>query len=676
MELRSLPDRPAVEDGGADDAATGAGEAPEPEGAGAGAASPWPGRLAGAALVAALVPLVVAAVRAIATGWVPVGDSALIAIRSRDVLGGGPGGDVPLLGMWASASWEVGFDMNHPGPLLYDALAVPAALFGGGAGLVVGTALVGAASVVGIFVAARRVGGPAVAAAAMAVTALLSWSMGSDVLVEPWHAGTVLLPFLCFAVLAWAAIAGDSLCLPWAVLAGSLVLSTNLSYTLLVPPLVLGAAVAVGVSAWRHRGSGRRRDVVALGAAAVVTVLCWIQPVIEQLSEDEGNLSRLRRSRTVTRGTLGWDHGTRTVAEVVGLPPWWLPPSYADDFGLSAFGNDLPAAAAAVLALVVVAALVGAALWSGRRDRDRAVVAAAAVAAVLLVTGMFTADQTPTSDFGTIAYQLRWLWPLAAFVALALLVALVRRWRPSPSRAWWPAGAMAALTAVAAVANLPATNNGTTAPAATYPVARQVTDDVAAADLPGRVEVLCGEGVFDPYCEAVMAQLQDQGVGIAVDEALGLRQLGEGRRARGDEHRVVVVSGDMAVFTPDGARLLARHRGLGDDEQLELFYLREDLKRAVAAGEVGLSAAGERAATRGDLLSVTDLGGRFVIDPTAVVDLRPWLYGTHRRDLVAMVHDGLVDADPQWRDPLERYVALQDRWDETTVAVFLEPPAT
>jgi hypothetical protein len=675
VELRRLPDGPVLEDRGADDGATGPGEAPEPERTGRGPSSPWPGRLAGVALVAALVPLAVAAVRAIVTGWVPVGDSALIAVRSRDVLGGGPGGDVPLLGMWASASWAVGFDMNHPGPLLYDALAVPAALFGGGAGLVVGTALVGAASVVGIFVAARRVGGPVVAAAAMAVTALLSWSMGSDVLIEPWHAGTVLLPFLCFAVLAWAAISGDSLCLPWAVLAGSLVLATNLSYTLLVPPLLLGATVVVGASAWRHRGSGRRRDAVALAAAAVVALLCWIQPVIEQLSEDDGNLSRLQRSQTVTRATLGGDARIRAFAEVVGLPPWWLPPSYADDFRLSAFGNDLPRVVPSVLALVVVAALVGGALWSGRRDRDRTVVAAAAVAAVLLVAGTVTVDQTPTGDYGTMAYQLRWLWPLAAFVALALLVALVRRWRTPPSRAWWPAGAMAALTAMAAAANLPAANNGTAAPAAAYPVARELTDGVAAADLPGRVQVQCGEGVFDPYCEAVMAQLQDKGVGFVVADSIGLRQLGEGRKARGDEHRVVVVTGDMAVFTPDGARLITRHRGLSDDEELELFYLREGLKRAIAAGEVGLSAAGERAAARGDLLSVTDPGSGWVIDPEAAVGLRPWLYGTHRRDLVAMVHDGLVDADPRWREPLERYVTLQDRWDETTVAVFLEPPA-
>jgi hypothetical protein len=41
------------------------------------------------ALLLALVPLVTAAVRAIRSGRVPVGDAALIAVRSHDVLGGG-----------------------------------------------------------------------------------------------------------------------------------------------------------------------------------------------------------------------------------------------------------------------------------------------------------------------------------------------------------------------------------------------------------------------------------------------------------------------------------------------------------------------------------------------------------------------------------------------------------
>jgi hypothetical protein len=643
------------------------------------AASPWAGRLAWVSFAAVMVVLAVSGGRAVVTGWVPLGDSALIAVRARDVLGGGQGGDLPLLGMWASASWEVGFDMNHPGPLLYDALAVPAALVGGGAGLVIGATLIGMASVAGIFLAAKRVGGPAVAAAAMVVTALLCWSMGSEVLIEPWHAGTVLLPFLCCAVLAWATLAGDSLCLPWAVLAGSLVLSTNLSYTVLVPVLLLAAVGAVAVAAWRHRAGGWRRDVVALGVSAVVALACWIQPLIEQVTADEGNLTRLRRIQTVDRVTLEWEAGMRAVADVVALPPWWVRPSYSHDFQLAAFGNDLPSRATSVLALAAVAALVGLAGRAGRRARDRIVVAAAAAAAAMLVAALVTAAQTPTSAFGTVAYQARWLWPVGAFVTFALLVAVVRLWRPvavpAPARSWWPAAGLAAVAAVTAAATLPAANNGTTAPSTTYPVARDITDTVARADLPARVEVGCGEGVFDPYCEAVMAQLQDSGTAFAITAELGVRQLGAGRRSPGGLPRLHVVTGDYALFTPDGAEVVTRHPGLSRDEQLELFYLRENLKGALAAGKIRLSEQGERAAARGGLPSVSAAGTSWRIDPDTAVELRPWLYGTHRRDLGALVHEGLLDADERWREPLDRYAELQDGWDERTVAVFLLPPA-
>ena len=71
-------------------------------------------RLAWVALGATLLPLVVAAVRAVARGWVPVGDAATIGIRARDVLGGG---DLPLLGPSTTSSWTSGIDQNHPGPL-------------------------------------------------------------------------------------------------------------------------------------------------------------------------------------------------------------------------------------------------------------------------------------------------------------------------------------------------------------------------------------------------------------------------------------------------------------------------------------------------------------------------------------------------------------------------------
>ncbi len=633
-------------------------------------------RLAIVSLVATLVPLVVAAGRAIGEGWVPVGDSALIAIRARDVLGGGPGGDMPLLGMWASTSWSVGFDMNHPGPLLYAVLAVPAALVGGGGGLVLGTALVNVASVTGIFVVARRIGGDAVATAAMAVTALLCWSFGSAVLVEPWHATTVLLPFVCFATLVWAVMSGDRPCLPWAVVVGSVVLQTNLSYAVFVPVLVVAATVVVAVAARRADGE-RRGALVALGVSLAVVVLCWAPVLVEQVAgEGDGNLSRLRRSLGETTMTLDVSDGVRSVARVWALPPWWARPSYRESFGLAAFGNPLPSLAASVAALAALVAVGALALVDARRRGDRVATSAVGLAGLLLAAGYVTAMQTPTSDFGTVAYQLRWLWPVGAFVTLALLVAVVRQpWATAPERQRWVLATLVAVTVVAGAANLPASHQETTAPAATYGVARTVTDAVGDAGVTGPVHVVCGEGVFDPYCEAVMARLQDDGVPFVVDEGIGVRQLGAGRRADPDHplDQLIVVAGDYAIFAPPGARPVTVHEGLTEDERRELFFLRADLEEAIAAGEVRLDARGQRVARAGGLASVADDGDPLRIDPAAAMEVRPDLLGTHRRDLVAMVHDHLIVADDRWAVPLARYVDLQDRWDTETVGVYLAP---
>jgi hypothetical protein len=654
------------------------------------------GRVARWAWVAALVPLVVAAGRAIADGWVPVGDSALIAVRARDVLGGGPGGDMPQLGMWASTSWSVGFDLNHPGPLLYLVLAVPAALIGGGAGLVVGTLVVNVASVSGIFLVARRIGGDLAAVAAMAVTAVLCWSFGSAVLVEPWHASTMLLPFALFALLVWAVLAGDRVCLPWAAAVGSLVLQTNLSYAVMVPVLLLAAAAVVARDVWRRdpdpepeqaadRGdapsAARHSAIRTLGLTAVVLAACWALPVVEQFTgRGEGNISRLWRTLGVETRRPGLAYGVRSVARVVALPPWFARPSYGDAFDLGPFGNPLPSLALSLVGLAVVAG-AGAVLWTGARRRgDRVVASLLALAGGLVVLAVVTAWRSPTGTYGTIAYQMRWLWPVAAVVWLAFAVAVVRHPRVASARppARLATAALGAVTVLAALANLPASNQGTTAVAGTYPVARELTEAVADADLTGPLHVACGEGVFDPYCEAVMAALQDDGVPFVVDEGIGIRQLGAGRLVdpAAPPDRLVVVTGDYAIFTPPGARLVTLHEGLSEDEVVDLYLVREELKTALADGTVRLDADGERVARRGDFGSVTVEGDSLRIDPIAAVDLRGGLFGTHRRDLVAMVHEDLVVADDGWDERLDRYAELQDRWDSESVAVFLEPAST
>jgi hypothetical protein len=658
--------------------------APQPEAAERDRAAddPWCRRLARAGLAAVLATLAVAVVRAVRDGWVPVGDSALIVVRAHDVLGGGP---QPRLGLWASTSWTVGFDLNHPGPLLYQLLAVPVALIGGGAGVVVGTVAIEAASVAGTYAAAQRRGGPPAAAAAMACAGVLCWAMGSGVLVEPWHATTVLLPFLCFITLAWCVAAGDLACLPWMALTGSLVVQTNLSYAVLVPALAAGAVVALAAGRFRQRRSGQggqgrrtsRRDLAAIIATAAVAVVAWALPVSEQLTgEGEGNVSRLVRSVGEDVMTLDVSESVRTVAEVLALPPWFAPPSFADDFRLTAFGNPLPSLAASAAAMTVLAGVLAVALVDARRRGDRTALSAAAVGVALVALALVTAEQTPTSAYGTIAYQLRWLWPLGAFVALAVAVAAARRFGSTGRavRGW--TGALAFVAIVAALLALPATTHGTTAAPSTMPVAQALVAEVADAELTGPLLVACGEHVFDPYCEAVMAELRDEDVPLLVGDGIGPRQLGEARRwdGRSGRAQLRVVTGDFAVLPPgDGSRTIALRRGLDQDEQLELFYLQSDLTAAVAAGDLRLNERGRRAAARGDLVSVDPDAESPTIDPARVIEVRGALFGEQRRDLVAMVLEDLLEPNRRWNRPLARYAELQRAWDEHTVAVMLGP---
>jgi hypothetical protein len=236
-------------------------------------ATPPPNRLAFrlflGSVVAALVPVAVATVRAIHDGWIPIGDNALFVIRGRDLFSQ----HLPLIGTYSSASLTSGAHLNHPGPLYFDVLAVPARLVDSGAGIAFGVAVVNSLCIVGIAVFAYRRGGALLGTVAMAATAALCWAMGSALLFEPWNPHSVLLPFLLFLFLVWSLTDGDLLALPFAAAAGSLVVQTHLSYVLLVP--LLGAwgiaGAAIGLRAQRHRDRAawpaRRRQVLRFAAA-------------------------------------------------------------------------------------------------------------------------------------------------------------------------------------------------------------------------------------------------------------------------------------------------------------------------------------------------------------------------------------------------------------------------
>jgi hypothetical protein len=208
------------------------------------------------------------------------------------------------------------------------------------------------------------------------------------------------------------------------------------------------------------------------------------------------------------------------------------------------------------------------------------------------------------------------------------------------------------------------------------PVAQALVDEVADAELTGPLVVACGEHVFDPYCEAVMAELRDEDVPLLVPDGIGPRQLGEARRwdGRSGEAMLRVVTGDFAVLPPaDGSRTIALQRGLSESEQLELFYLQGDLTAAVAAGDLQLNERGRGVAARGLLHSVDPDAESPTIDPARVIEVRGSLFGEQRRDLVALVIEDLLEPNPEWDPALARYAELQRAWDEHTVAVMLGP---
>ena len=103
--------------------------------------------------------------------YVPLDDNAVTEARARDVFSVG----IPLIGTVSSVT-QLGPDVvNHPGPLLFDVLALPVRLFPHGSGVAVGVALIHIAALVTLAWCSRRLLGNAGACVVMAVAAGFLW---------------------------------------------------------------------------------------------------------------------------------------------------------------------------------------------------------------------------------------------------------------------------------------------------------------------------------------------------------------------------------------------------------------------------------------------------------------------------------------------------------------------
>lgn len=368
--------------------------------------------------VAAALPLLVSTIRAVVEGWAPLGDDALIAVRSFEVLSE----DSPLVGMPSTGPTGVLAEQTfHLGPLLFWVLALPAH-FLGPSSLAVTVGLVNIASVMGVIGLAHRRGGrPLMFAAAFAVPVMLV-SIPAESYSDVWNPAAPVLPFTLLIFVTWSLACGEYRLLPLAVVAASFAAQCHLIYLLPVLGVMTVGLAGLATHLLRNRGSSEvensrtaRRWVLA---AVVVGVICWSAPLIDQAVNRPGNLVQLARAAQADAPNLGPGKGTRAVVRAVGVPPWWL----RDPRGPLERVADLdnPPGALAVGSAVLVLGGLALVVWSGWRARRGSVVAAGALALVLCAAiGLATAS-VPSASFASTSYGLWWASPVGMWAWLAL----------------------------------------------------------------------------------------------------------------------------------------------------------------------------------------------------------------------------------------------------------------
>jgi hypothetical protein len=494
-------------------------------------------------VVAVALPIAVAAVRAAAGGWVPTGDDAYFTVRSRDVLTD----HHPLVGAWSSGSLDLSTPINNLGPIQLDLLA-PFTRWTPMGGTAIGVAVVQIAAIVGIGWLVARIAGRSAVAPTMFVVALLTWTMGSEMLITPRQHQYSIVPYLCLLVAAWAAARGDRWALVIAVAAGSLVAQTHLSYPVLVAALAV--PVVAGQIASTVAGTtvgGRTPLLIACGLAAVL----WSQSVVDQFA-GFGNLGHVL-SGSGDGGRVGLGGGTRIVAGVLVGPYTLLRPGYRH--------FDAAAPHADTWQVVVLAACVAGAtiaLAVAWRRVGWATVAGGVVGLVAVLAGVLDAALLPSTQFGIVIGNYRWLWATAAFVAIVAVVAPWQRLLPTmhtDRRRTVAVLAGVAVLAVPVVANLPRSVQSVGAD-------RYRAEQVAVAELLTQLDLALdtnrvrGPVVVDDsamyfghgFTYPILIELQAHGVDFRFDDPIQERRFGSGRVSDGAEPQRLRLLADAAAI--------------------------------------------------------------------------------------------------------------------------------
>ena len=374
-----------------------------------------------AAIGLALVPFVASAIALlvrVGNDYHPSADQALIELQIRDI-----GHHSVLLGPYSRFGWF------HPGPILYYLLWLPYRLTGSSSlSLCFAALTVNAAAVAGIALVARRRGGLPLVLLTLFLVGLLTSSLGPQFFRDVWNPNITVLPFVVLVLLAWSMSCGEAWALPVTAGVATFLVQTHVSYGFVTVAAVGAGLVGAAITLWRRRGdahhAARRSWLRAAVGAGLVLAVLWLPVVLQQITEEPGNLGELLRFFRDHGREHSYGDAWHVLASQLSIWPDWLRGSIVRNIysGAVDLSGGTPLAIGAV-GLVVAAV----ATWRRAKDAFRLDV----IIGIVVVAGFFSVTRIVGEIF---PYLVIWTWALGMLAWLAIGWSVVRWWQERASR--------------------------------------------------------------------------------------------------------------------------------------------------------------------------------------------------------------------------------------------------
>ncbi len=369
-------------------------------------------------------------------GWQPTAHAATLLARASQV----GTQDHPLVGLVSSFASGTA---AHPSPLVMDLLAPFIWVFGLQNGALVGATLT-ALVVWSVAVwSAWRAGGGVAAAGAWVAGLLVLEVAGLGAVWEANNISISYLPMLAAILASWAASTGTWRAWWWAVALGSFCVGSYLPHGMVViGPVVWSGLALAGARRSTDDPAVARQVGRALRVGYLIFVVAWVQPALDVVLNQGGNVRALGAEMVASRPQVGPAGFPQAIAWVLAVPPRWgsLTGSFAQPGTAAGFIGGVGVSGVAVaIGLVYLC-------WRTRRstlDNERQL----RIITVLVLLGVGVNGTQLPPDF-LHSFQLVWLVVASLFVwfvvGTSCALAAQRRIAVGNRARWGPIGRIAA----------------------------------------------------------------------------------------------------------------------------------------------------------------------------------------------------------------------------------------